>query len=79
MIQILRLLNDEKIIPTWLIPFADEEGGNLFCFSVREKDKGAIYYYTHEFEFGDNPENHIVYLTQSLFDFINSLVEYDDE
>ncbi|WHY79910.1 SMI1/KNR4 family protein [Neobacillus sp. WH10] len=76
---ILRLLNDEKVIPNWLIPFADEAGGNLFCFSISEKDNGAIYYYNHEFEYGDNPENLIVCLSESLPDFINSLVECDDE
>ncbi|OOE12565.1 SMI1/KNR4 family protein [Fictibacillus arsenicus] len=74
----LPLLNDEKIKPSWLIPFADEEGGNLFCFSISEKDNGAIYYYNHEFEYGDNPENHIVYLSQSLPNFINKLVEYNE-
>jgi hypothetical protein len=76
--SILPLLNDEKIKPSWLIPFADEEGGNLFCFSISEKDNGAIYYYNHEFEYGDNPENHIVYLAQSLPNFINNLVEYNE-
>lgn len=76
--SILPLLNDEKIKPKWLIPFADEEGGNLFCFSISEKDNGAIYYYNHEFEYGENPENHIMYLSESLPDFINSLVEYDE-
>lgn len=76
--SILPLLNDEKIMPKWLIPFADEEGGNLFCFSISEKDNGAIYYYNHEFEYGENPENHIMYLSESLPDFINSLVEYDE-
>ena len=76
--SILPLLNDEKIKPKWLIPFADEEGGNLFCFSISEKDNGAIYYYNHEFEYGENPENHIMYLSESLPDFINSLVVYDE-
>jgi hypothetical protein len=77
--EVLYLLIDEKIIPNWLIPFADEPGGNLFCFNISEKDNGAIYYYNHEFEYGDNPENHIVYLAESLPNFINALVEYEDE
>ncbi|WP_088072796.1 SMI1/KNR4 family protein [Gottfriedia luciferensis] len=76
--KILSLLNDEKIKPVWLIPFADEEGGNLFCFSIREIDNGAIYYYNHEFEYGENPEHHIDFLSESISDFINSLVEYED-
>ena len=76
--SILHLLDEEKIKPDWLIPFADEEGGNLFCFSIHKKDVGAIYYYRHQFEYGDNPENHITYLSKSLLDFINSLVEYEE-
>ncbi|MDE5588525.1 MAG: SMI1/KNR4 family protein [Acetatifactor sp.] len=52
----LRLLREDEAIPDWLIPFADEDGGSLFCFSVREADYGAIYYYDHEFEYGENPE-----------------------
>lgn len=76
----LRLLReDEAIIPDWLIPFADEDGGNLFCFSVREKDYGVIYYYDHEFEYGENPEEHVTYLAESITTFINSLAEEEDE
>lgn len=75
----IRLLRDDEILPGWLIPFADEEGGNLFCFSVRESDYGAIYYYDHEFEYGEEPEEHVTYVAESLTVFINSLVEDEDE
>ena len=39
---------DGGVISDWLIPFAEEIEGNFFCFSVRESDFGAIYYYDHE-------------------------------
>ena len=77
--KVLALLREDNAIPEWLIPFADENGGNLFCFSVREADRGAIYYYDHEFEYGENPEEHVTFLAESITAFINSLVENEDD
>ena len=69
---------DDGVIPEWLIPFADEDEGNLFCFSVRESDFGTIYYYKHKFEYGEDPEEHIIYLAESITAFINALTEDED-
>lgn len=77
--KILVLLREDDAIPEWLIPFADEAGGNLFCFSVRESDCGAIYYYNHEFEYGENPEEHVTFLAESITTFINTLVGNEDD
>lgn len=77
--NMLRLLREDEAIPNRLIPFADEDGGNLFCFSVREEDYGAIYYYDHEFEYGEDPEDHVTYLAESITIFINSLVEEEND
>ncbi len=77
--NMLRLLREDEAIPNWLIPFADEDGGNLFCFSVREEDCGAIYYYNHEFEYGENPEEYVTYLAETITIFINSLVEEEND
>jgi len=41
-VQWLKL--DQPLIPTHLVPFADDPFGNLFCFSIRDKDRGAIYW-----------------------------------
>ena len=70
---------DDDVIPDWLIPFAEEDGGNLFCFSVRESDFGAIYYYDHEFEYGEDPEEHITWLSEAITAFINALTENEDD
>ena len=70
---------DDDVIPDWLIPFAEEDGGNLFCFSVRESDFGAIYYYDHEFEYGEDPEEHITWLAESITAFISALTENEDD
>lgn len=69
---------DDDVIPDWLIPFAEEDGGNLFCFSVRESDFGVIYYYDHEFEYGEDPEEHITWLAESITAFIDALTENED-
>ena len=76
--ETLRLLHDPEVMPLWLIPFGYEAGGNLFCMSTRVEDNGVIYYYNHEFEYGDDPENHVTYLSPSLLEFINSL-KYDKQ
>ena len=73
------LREDDGVILEWLIPFADEDGGNLFCFSVRESDFGAVYYYDHEFEYGEDPEEHITWLAESITAFINALTENEDD
>ncbi len=69
---------DDDVIPDWLIPSAEEDGRNLFCFSVRESDPGVIYYYDHEFEYGENPEEHVTWLAESITAFINALTENED-
>ena len=77
--NMLRLLREDEAIPNWLIPFADEDGGTLFRFSVREEDCGAIYYYNHEFGYGGNPEEYVTYLAETITIFINSLVEEEND
>ena len=73
----LPLLRDENIMPQWLIPLADDEGGNLFCYSLRPDDN-AIYYYDHEFEYGENPENHVCRIADSIAQFIGEMCEEED-
>ena len=74
----LPLLRDEKIFPTWLVPLANDEGGNLFAYSIRNGEAGAIYYYSHEFEYGEKPEKYIKYLSQDIDTFLNSL-DFEEE
>ena len=69
---------DDSVLPDWLIPFAEEIEGKFFCFSVRESDFGTIYYYKHKFEYGEDPEEHIIYLAESITAFINALTENED-
>lgn len=73
--KILTLLREDSILPSWLIPLADEAGGDFYCYSLREHELGAIYYWSHEFDFGENPEAHARYLASSIIQFVNGMVE----
>ncbi|ACL75848.1 SMI1/KNR4 family protein [Ruminiclostridium cellulolyticum] len=73
--KVLSLHYDDKLLPSWLIPLADEAGGDLYCYSLRENEIGAIYYWSHEFEYGENPEEHIKYLASNIKQFINTMIE----
>lgn len=70
---VLDTLRHDNTIPNWLIPFADEPSGDLYCFSLDEDELGAIYYWDHECI--DQPDESYGYLSESLKEFIESLVE----
>lgn len=70
--SVKELLRD--VIPTRLIPFADEEGGDLFCISVRGEDIGEIYYYNHE----DDGEESVTKISNSFKEFFNNLEEGEE-
>lgn len=72
---VLDLLWVDGTIPRWLIPFADDPGGDLYCFSIDEDDKGAIYYWSHEYDYGEDPEEHVYFLAGSLKEFIDAMTE----
>ena len=57
-------------IPETFVPFADDAGGNYFCV---DRDTGSIYFFA--MDVGDDFENAKRYLTSSLFEFIEGLVE----
>ncbi len=71
--KMLKLLDDESK-PSWLIPFADDPGGNLFCFSVKKGEEGAIYFYMHDV--GEGRDN-VVFLSKTLTEFLNNLIKFE--
>ena len=71
----LDMLRKDNIFPAWLIPFADDPGGDIYCFSLKKNEGGAIYYWSHEYDYGDNREKHVLYLAKSIKDFIDTMVE----
>ncbi|MFC4620420.1 SMI1/KNR4 family protein [Camelliibacillus cellulosilyticus] len=60
-------------------PFANDPGGNLFCFDYRKSDMNPqIVFWDHEVAFED-PEKAITYLCDSFTELLLNLHEYEDE
>jgi cell wall assembly regulator SMI1 len=37
-------------VPAWLLPVAQDEYGNLFAISLRDSDRGSVWFWDHEEE-----------------------------
>jgi cell wall assembly regulator SMI1 len=71
--SVLNTLRLTEALPEWLIPFADEPSGDLFCFSTKEDRNGEIYLWFHEVI--GKPEESYSYLCKSISEFINRMQE----
>jgi len=60
---------EQALIPDHLIPFANDSFGNLYCFSTREENCGAIYWLKMEGRRKTDGE----FLSDSLDDFLKRL------
>lgn len=38
----------ESLIPSWLLPIADDPFGNVIGISLRKGDRGSVYYLSHD-------------------------------
>lgn len=61
-----------KWFPSHLIPIACDPGGDLFCYSVKPSELGAIY--LHQSDYYDDPERAVVFLAKDLATFLAALV-----
>lgn len=75
----LSIIRDDSVFPSWLVPLADEMGGDIFAYSTRAGEEGAIYYYSHEFSYGENPEKYVTFLAKDIDTFLEALISDDDE
>jgi hypothetical protein len=41
-------LAEDRIIPRHLVPFANDPGGNLYCFSTASEKFGSVWFWDHE-------------------------------
>jgi cell wall assembly regulator SMI1 len=62
--------------PRGYIPFASDEGGDHFMYSVKPDSFGNIMFNQHE-DYGDD-DRYVVFLAPTLREFINSLSEEPD-
>ena len=70
---------DEKRLPSFIIPIADDPGGNLICISCEQGDLGSIYFWDHETEVDytveeDSVRTNLYRISNSLHEFLTSLV-----
>ena len=69
----------DNIIPNWLIPFGYDPGGNIYCFSLQNDEFGTIYFWDHEYDENEDIDDHLIYLCDSILEFVNSLVIYKND
>lgn len=69
----MNYLDDWRTQWRWLIPFANDAGGEDFCFSIRDADYGCIYYLESDNLDEENPENSVIKVGENFTDFINSM------
>lgn len=67
---------EQKVIPRFLVPFAADQGGDYFCFSVKADEPGAIYFFNGEHY--DEPDA-CIRVADSLREFIEGLKEDVDD
>jgi hypothetical protein len=68
----IQFIKADQLLPDYLIPFAINPGGDYFCFSTRENDRGSIFIY--RMDFSKNPERGAIYLSSSLGEFLEKLI-----
>lgn len=74
MVKVYEIFKDR--VPSWLLPVARAEAGNLICISIRKEDEGAIYFWDHELEAdeGEPPtEENLTLLADSFRSFASAL------
>ena len=68
-----QLILSESYLPKGIVPFAADDGGNMFCISCRNKDYGMIYYCNNDQYNVNETEECLSAISSSLHDFINNL------
>lgn len=67
------LVDQTPEFPRGCIPFAYDQGGDLFMYSVNPESFGNIMFMSHE-DYEDD-DRYVVFLAPTLKEFINSLTE----
>lgn len=63
---------ERQVLPKHLVAFADDPGGDYYCFSVGAKDAGTIWIYRGEYS--DEPDRAVQLLAKSLNEFVENMV-----
>jgi hypothetical protein len=65
----------KEVLPSWFVVIGDDGGDGLYGFSIKEKELGAIYYGEGDYDYGENPDEHVVYLSESIERFLEDMVK----
>ena len=68
----LHLKIEREILPQDLIAFADDPGGDFYCFNKA----GEIWIYRGDYS--DDPDNAVTFLAKSLSEFIDGMFQDED-
>jgi hypothetical protein len=67
-------------VPAWLLPVASDSFGNLFAVSLRDQDRGTVWFWNHEQEAdeGEPPtEDNLTQVGPDWRTFLDSLEPVD--
>lgn len=73
--------DEDSIMPKWLVAFAGDCASGEYCWSCRDYEYGAIYYWDCDVNLGADPsktDDYAMFLAKTLEEFINSMVEDED-
>lgn len=75
---------DQKRMPSYMVPIATDDLGNLICISCLTNTYGFIYFWNHDEEVNyhivpDNDESNLTMLSYSIDAFLASLREYHED
>jgi cell wall assembly regulator SMI1 len=77
-----KLDNYRDRMPTWLLPVANDEYGNLFAISLRDSDFGSVWFWDHEEEAdeGEPPsEDNLEWKAPDWLTFLDGLRPVDED
>ena len=60
-------------LSTGIVPFANDDVGNLFCISTRKDDNGSVYYCNNDHYNTENKEECLTLLETSFSSFLENL------
>jgi SMI1-KNR4 cell-wall len=65
----------EQTLPIGFLPFAVDDGGDLFCISTLSNKYNAVFFCDMHHYDAENVENYFTLLSTSFHEFIENLVE----
>ena len=68
----------EDVSPSWFIPIADDGGELLYGFSISDGESGAIYCWNPDYDYGDDPNEHVSCLCDNIQNFIDGMIKDED-